>query len=145
MAHDEQITRPFFYNTLKNLDSTPEQRVLLATLFPMFSSSIPVLAGSKSLNRYSILPGKTFSSSAGSKEKYKVLRLVADDVIYENTKTKKILTVPIGKLLREWESQGIKEITFVEDIIQSVKDLLGPVLGTFLTAALVSWLLEKLK
>lgn len=117
-------------------------QVVLTTLDPDLRT--PLLAGTQALNRYSILPGKTFAASAKSKEKYKVLRLVANDVIVQNLKTQKVQTIQIDVLLKEWAAQGFQEISLLGDIIDTIKNILGPVLGVFLTAALISWITEKL-
>lgn len=102
------------------------------------------LAGVKPLNRYSILPGKTFATSVQAKEKYKVLRVLADDVVIQNLATQKVSTHQVNNLLQEWEQKGLKEVSLLEDILKTVKSVLGPVLGIFLTAALVNWLTSQL-
>jgi len=117
-------------------------QVVLTTLDPDLKT--PLIAGTQALHRYSILPGKTFAASAKSKEKYKVLRLVANDVIVQNLKTQKVQTIQIDVLLKEWAAQGFQEISLLGDIIDTIKNILGPVLGVFLTAALISWITEKL-
>jgi hypothetical protein len=103
-----------------------------------------VEAATKALTRYSILPGKLFATSPRSKEKYKVLRLVSNDVVVENQQTRKVQTMNIDRLLKDWSQKGLREIHFLDDIIETVKSILGPVLGVFLTGALVSWLIQKL-
>jgi len=146
--------KPFFYDRvaqeiqalLLDLDDTERVHLLtvLATIDPETAARTPVIAATKPLNRYSILPGKTFASSAKSKEKFKILRLVADDVVVQNLKSLDVQTLPINKLLQKWSDLGFKEISFLDDIIDTVKSLLGPTLGLFLTTALISWLIEKL-
>jgi len=146
--------RPFFYDQVSTainaflLDSDDEERVhllaILSTIDPETSLRTPITAATKPLNRYSILPGKTFAASAKSKDKFKILRLVADDVVVQNLKTQNVQTFPINKLLQKWSDQGFKEISFLDDIIETVKNLLGPTLGLFLTTALIAWLTEKL-
>ena len=146
--------KPFFYDRVASkiqsclLDSDDEERIhlltILATIDPETASRIPITAATKPLNRYSILPGKTFAASAKSKEKFKILRLVADDVVIQNLKSLDVQTLPINKLLLKWSGQGFKEISFLEEIIDTVKSLLGPTLGLFLTTALIAWLTEKL-
>jgi hypothetical protein len=119
-------------------------QAIRSTLDPELAKRTPLIAGTQPLNRYSILPGKTFAASPKSKEKYKILRLVANDVIVQNLKTQKVQTVQIDVLLKEWASQGFQEISLLGDIIDTIKSVLGPVLGVFLTAALISWITEKL-
>jgi hypothetical protein len=118
--------------------------LILTTLDPRLSTSIPVTAGTKTLNRYSILPGKTFASSSKSKERHKILRLVSNDVVIQNLKTQKVRTVGIDQLLKEWSEQGFQEVSTLSEIIETVKAVLGPALGVFFTAALISWLTDKL-
>ena len=103
-----------------------------------------VLAATKPLNRYSIQTGKTFATSPADKEKYKVLRILADDVVVQNLRTNKIQTFNVNTLLKDWSDKGIKEVSLLDDIIQTVKNVLGPVLGTFLTVALIGWLTDKI-
>lgn len=104
-----------------------------------------VVSGVKPLNRYSIQQGKTFATSTKDRVKYKVLRVLADDVVLQDLSTQKVFTVQVDKLLKEWSEKGIKEISLLDDIIQTVKNVLGPVLGIFLTTALIAWLTEKLR
>jgi hypothetical protein len=146
--------KPFFHTPvttaidLQIMDVPDLQRAhfhaILAVIDPKLSQTTPVTAGVKALNRYSILPGKTFASSPKAKEKFKVLRLVANDVIVLNLRTQGIKTVAIDVLLKDWTSQGFQEITILSEIIDTVKAYLGPVLGAFLTGALIAWLAEKL-
>lgn len=98
----------------------------------------------KSLNRYSIQPGKTFGTSAKSPNKFKVLRVLADDIVVQDLSTQRIQTFQVDNLLKDWGAKGFKEISLLEDIIATVRTLLGPLLGIFLTAALVAWLNEKI-
>lgn len=103
-----------------------------------------VTSAFKTLNRYQIQPGKTFAAHAKDKEKWKILRLVSNDVVVQNTRTARIETLPIEHLMRRFNDQKIQEITLVDDLIETVKAVLGPALGVFLTGALVAWLVDKL-
>lgn len=141
----QEITKPFFFDkVIQAIDKSSQHEHL-----EMVRQSLEakpgetVLAASKTLTRYSILPGKTFATSTRAKDKYKVLRLVANDVVIE-TPTGKVQTVNIDRLLKDWGDKGLKEIHFLDDIIETVKNILGPVLGVFLTGALISWLIQKL-
>jgi hypothetical protein len=142
----QEIDRPFFFDKVIQAIRT----VPLNAHLEMVRQSLEgkqeqvVLAASKSLTRYSILPGRTFATSPRAKDKYKVLRLVANDVVIEKQPSGRVSTVNIDRLLKDWGDQGLKEIHFLDDIIETVKNLLGPVLGVFLTGALISWLIQKL-
>jgi hypothetical protein len=147
----KQVTRPFFYESIApkihaalSDAKEKEKEHLQIVLNEMDCSGNRIVAATKPLNRYSILPGKTFSSSAKSKEKYKILRLVADDVVVQNTKSLKVETVQINKLLKNWSDKGFQEVSLLDEIIDTVKTILGPTLGIFLTTALIAWLTEKL-
>ena len=106
----------------------------------------PVLAAmTKKLNRYAVQPGKIFGTSSRAPDKYKVLRLIMDDVVVQDMQTRRTEVRNINSLLDEWDRKGVKEISFLEELIQTIKSTLGPFLGVFLTAALVSWLSEQLQ
>lgn len=142
--HD--LVEPHLQAAMLNPDLPAKELSVLAWVDLQIQDQNPVLSQTilKPLNRYNILPGKTFASSAKSKDKFKVLRLVADDVVYQNLKNQEVKTVQIDKLLKEWSQKSFKEVTFVDEIVETVKSILGPALGTFLTAALVNWLLEQI-
>lgn len=127
------------------ITATDEERVHLVLILQALEKRTQVVAFAKPLNRYSIQQGKTFAASTKSQEKFKVLRVIADDVVLQDLRTNKVFTVQVDKLLKEWAERGIKEISLLEDIIQTVKHLLGPALGIFLTTALIAWLTEKLR
>lgn len=99
----------------------------------------------KPLNRYAVQPGKIFGIGSKSPEKYKVMRLLADDVVVMNLSTQRTQVRNINELLAEWSQKGIKEISFLEDLIGTVKAMLGPFLGVFLTGALIAWLYEQVQ
>jgi hypothetical protein len=142
--------KPFFYQKAKSsieasIAGQGEQiSTHLYVISEILEGNTPIVAGTKTLNRYSILPGKTFAAGPKSKTKYKVLRLVADDVVVQDLNTQRVETVQVNKLLKRWSDEGIQEISLLDDIIATVKSILGPVLGAFLTAALISWISEKL-
>jgi hypothetical protein len=127
------------------LAATDIERAHLSIVQQALSGRTRIVAGVKDLNRYSIQPGKTFAASAKSPEKYKVLRVIADDIVVQDLSTRKIITVQVDRLLQDWATRGIKEISLLEEIVQTVKNLLGPVLGIFLTSALLAWLTDQLK
>lgn len=127
--------------------STEEQAHLYVVRSFIDGDAFPrerVFSAYRSLNRYQIQPGKTFASNAKDKNRTKVLRLVANDVVIQNVKTQKVETVSIDQCLKRFEEQKYKEVTLVDDLIETVKSVLGPALGVFLTGALISWLAEKL-
>lgn len=102
-------------------------------------------ATTKPLNRYAVQPGKIFGQSSRSPEKYKVMRLLADDVVVMDLSTQRTQVRNINALLADWSQKGIREISFLEDLIGTVKSMLGPFLGVFLTGALISWLVKQVK
>lgn len=106
----------------------------------------PVTAAStRRLNRYAVQPGKIFGTSSKSPDKYKVVRLLMDDVVVQDMQTRRTEVRNINSLLEEWDARGLKEISFMEELIQTIRSTLGPFLGVFLTAALVGWLTEQLQ
>ena len=121
------------------------QRAHLIVIQQVLDGRERVIAGVKPLNRYSIQPGKTFAASPDSKDKYKVLRVIADDIVLQDLRTKKIQTFQVDRLLADWAKRGIKEVSALEEIIRTVQQVLGPVLGIFLTSALISWLIDRLR
>ena len=62
----------------------------------------------------------------------------------QNMKTTRVETVSIDQLMKRFSDQKVQEITFMDELIETVKAILGPTLGVFLTGALVAWLAEKL-
>ena len=147
-------TRPFFAGriqpTLNHIllaSSFSEQQKAMAFLV---SSALEgrdqvIGASTKRLNRYAVQPGKIFGTSSRSPDKYKVIRLLGDDVVIQDMQTRRNEVRNINVLLDEWSRLGIKEISFLEELIQTIKSTLGPFLGVFLTAALVGWLTEQLQ
>lgn len=121
------------------------ERAHLYLIQQMLEKPTRIVAGAKPLNRYSIQPGKTFAASTKSKEKFKVLRVLADDIVLQDLSSRKVYTVQVDRLLKEWSAQGIQEISLLEDIVQTVQNVLGPVLGIFLTTALIKWLSDMLR
>jgi len=140
--------KPFFYTAVTSAvqQAEPESDLARTHLYCVerIMAGETITGASKPLERYSILPGKTFASSPASKQKFKVLRLIQDDVVYQDLTTKRIETVPVDRLLRDWAQKGLREVSLADSIIETVREVLGPVLGSFLTAALISWLFDKL-
>lgn len=126
------------------LSATDLQRAHLSIIQHAMDGRTRVVSALKPLNRYSIQPGKTFAASPNDKNKYKVLRVIADDIVVQDLATKKVLTVQVDRLLKDWSARGIKEVSLLEDIINTVKQVLGPALGIFLTSALIAWLTQQI-
>ena len=146
--------RPFFaeqvlHATTPRIAAPETEEKIRAHLFVISNlmegrQSIHAAALVRPLTRYSIGPGKVFAPSAKSPDRFKILRLVADDVVIENERTRKVETVPINRLMRDWESRGMQEVSFIDQIVETVRKVLGPVLGAFLTASLIAWLMNHL-
>ena len=122
---------------------SPEEQQQLALVAHLIEGN-RVTSAYKTLNRYQILPGKTFAPSSKSKEKWKVLRLVGNDVVVQNVQNQRIDTLPIDQLMKRFNDQKCQEVSLTDDLIETVKTVLGPTLGVFLTGALVAWLVDKL-
>lgn len=95
------------------------------------------------LNRYNIRPGRIFGSPT-RKERYKVLDITSNSVVYKNLTTDKVESAKIDDIVQKWNLDGIYELSPVEEILQKIKSLLTPFLGGILVAALMSWLNKKL-
>lgn len=147
-------TRPFFGEriqpTLNHVLTAPKftarQKSMAFFISSALNGKTPVMAATtKKLNRYAVQPGKIFGTSSKSPDKYKVLRLIQDDVVVQDMQTRKSEVRNINSLLDEWDRKGLKEISFLEELIGTIRSTLGPFLGVFLTAALVGWLTEQLQ
>jgi hypothetical protein len=147
-------TRPFFGDkiqpTLTHVLTAPKFTARQKSMAFLISNALDgrdqvLSAQTKKLNRYAVQPGKIFGTSSRSPDKYKVIRLIGDDVVIQDMQTRRNEVRNINVLLDEWSRLGIKEISFLEELIQTIKSTLGPFLGVFLTAALVGWLTEQLQ
>lgn len=139
---------PILDNIITSSQTTEEEKSVSFTVSHLLERNethVVTAFTTKALNRYSIQPGKIFGTSAKHPEKYKVVRLIADDVVLHNFQTGRNEVRNINKLLEEWAQKGIKEISFLEEVIRNVKSMLGPFLGVFLTTALIAWLTEQVK
>jgi hypothetical protein len=150
----EKTRLPFFYEPVSKITTqilrdehnyTSEERECAALIQAHLRGTIVQSATTKRLNRYAIQPGKIFGANSKAPEKYKVLRLIVDDVVIQNISTQKVEVRDINRLLEEWDQKGVREISYLEELIQTVKNILGPFLGVFLTAALVKWLADQIK
>lgn len=147
-------TRPFFGDQIQptlvkimngsRYSST--QKSIAFTVSSALEGKQQVLAATtKRLNRYAVQPGKIFGTSSKASDKYKVIRLIQDDVVVQDMQTRKTEVRNINSLLDEWDRKGLKEISFLEELIGTIRSTLGPFLGVFLTAALIGWLTEQLQ
>lgn len=98
----------------------------------------------KNINRYTIHPGKLYGDGSGSK-RYKILKVQVDTVFYKDLVDQRVYSEDVNTLLPTWSQQGVRELAFIDDIIDMVKKHLGPLLGPFILGGLTSWLLTKLK
>jgi hypothetical protein len=98
----------------------------------------------KNINRYTVHPGKIYGDSNGSK-RYKILKVQVDDIFYKDLINQKVHVEDVNVLLPQWGQQGVREIAFIDDIIEMIRKHLGPLLGPFILGGLTSWLLTKLK
>jgi len=99
-------------------------------------------ASIKALDRYNIRAGRIFGIG---KERYKVIELSGNIIVYKDLQKDKILYEPVDDLLKKWNLQGAVEISPIDAIIEKIKSWLTPFLGAVLVAALVGWLIKKLK
>lgn len=101
-------------------------------------------SSSAPLNRYALHPGRIFGNPR-SDNRFRILDNYGNYVIYKDIKLEKVLKRDFEELLEDWTERGIREITDFEHLIESIKTMLNPFLGTFLVTLLVKWLSEKLK
>lgn len=98
----------------------------------------------KNINRYTLHNGKIYGDSSG-KNRMKILRVQGDMIYYKDLVDQRVYSEDVDTLLPKWEKMGVKEIAFIDEIIDLVKKHLGPLLGPFIAGGLTSWLLQKLK
>ena len=99
-------------------------------------------ASIKSLDRYNLREGRVFGIG---QDRYKIVQLCGNVVVYKDFQKDKLLYEPVNELLTKWNLQGAVEISPVDAIIEKIKSWLTPFLGAVLVAALISWLIKKLK
>lgn len=97
----------------------------------------------KPLQRYNIRPGRIFGNLR-SKDRYKIIELSGNIVVYKDLTKDKISYEPIDRLLTRWNILNIVEISPIDTILEKIKSWLSPFLGTVLVAALIAWLMKKL-
>lgn len=156
IKQENKKTRPFFAEQLSPILArilaspkySEEQKsgmFIISNLLYNPEATQVTSATTKRLNRYAVQPGKIFGTGSKTPDKYKVIRLIQDDVVVQDMQTRKTEVRNINALLDEWDRRGLKEISFLEELIQTIRSTLGPFLGVFLTAALVGWLTEQLQ
>jgi len=98
---------------------------------------------SKNLNRYTMNVGKIYGGPDG--KRYKIVRIMGDTIFYKELSESRVHAEDVDVLLPKWNSKGVKEIAFIDEIVDMIKKHLGPVLGPFVMGGLVAWLMQKLK
>jgi hypothetical protein len=99
---------------------------------------------SKALNRYNIKESRIFGRP-GTQERYRILRISGNNIVYKDLHRDRVDYADVDVLVERWNNAGVVEITPVDSILDRIKKLLEPLLGIALTAALISWLLNKLR
>lgn len=94
------------------------------------------------LSRYTLRSGKIYGKP-GSKERYKIIELSGNTIIYKDLQNYHVEYVDVEDLLEFWNKSGIVEISPLDNILQWLKQHLAPLLGPVLVAALISWILSK--
>ena len=100
-------------------------------------------ARAKPLNRYNLHEGRIFGVLHG-KERYKIIRVSGNTIVYKNLIKMEIESSNIDKLVELWNLKGVVEISPVDEIISKIKKWLEPLLGTTVMSLLIGWLLSKL-
>jgi len=99
-------------------------------------------ASIKALDRYNLRAGRVFGIGD---ERYRVIELSGNVVVYKDLQKNKINYEPVNALLETWNLRGAFEISPIDAIFEKIKSWLTPFLGTVIVAALISWLIKKLK
>lgn len=103
---------------------------------------IAIAATVRELSRYNIRPGRIFGKP-GAVDKYRILELAADRVLYKKVDAARVFQSKIDDLVIDWNKQGFKEISTLDEILLFLKKYLTPLVGAMLVTALVNWLREK--
>lgn len=96
----------------------------------------------KPINRYSVRVGKIYG---GASDRFKIMKLSGDTVFYKDIASGKVYYKDVDALLKEWSNKGIKEIAFVDELLDIIRTYLEPILGPILLAGLISWVYSKVK
>lgn len=99
-------------------------------------------ASFKKLERYNLRVGRIFGIG---KDRYKIIELSGNVIVYKDLQKDKILYEPVNDLLEKWNLQNAVEISDIDHILEKIRTLLTPFLGVVLVAALLNWLTKKVK
>jgi len=99
-------------------------------------------ASIKALDRYNLRPGRVFGIGS---ERYRIIELSGNVIVYKDLQKDKIMYEPVNELLNKWNLRGAYEISPIDAIFEKIKSWLTPFLGAVLVAALINWLVKKLK
>lgn len=95
------------------------------------------------LNRYKLRPGKLYGNPR-NKERFKVIELSGNTVVYKDLVTNKITYDKVDDLLENWNLSGYMEISNIDVLLERVKEYLTPFLGGVIVSALISWIMKRL-
>jgi len=95
------------------------------------------------LNRYNIRKGRIFGNPL-RKERYRVIDVSSNTIMYKDLLTDKIESSSITNLLESWNLKGIQELSPIDEILNQIKSMLTPFLGGVLVATIMSWLSKRL-
>lgn len=106
--------------------------------------NIVFAASLKGLSRYNIHPGKKYGHAPG-KPRFEIKDFLRNQVIYKDLSTGKVFNKDIDELLDEWSSKQIYEISPVDEVLDTINKYVSPLIGAGLAAALIAWLMGKMK
>lgn len=95
------------------------------------------------LNRYNLRQGRIFGNPI-KKERYRILDVTSNSVLYKDLLTHKVEMASVDELLEKWNIGGISELSPTDEILAKIKQMLTPFLGGVLVGALINWLTKKL-
>lgn len=104
-----------------------------------------VLASSmRGLSRYGLRVGKKYGHAPG-RPRFEIKDFFRDQVIYKDLSSGKVFNKDVDDLLNEWESKAIYEVTPLDEILETINKYVTPLIGVGMGAALISWLMGKIK
>lgn len=138
----------------KDLERHKPKEIKLSEASPILSQKVAEEVGPrlleiveaaryKDLNRYALYPGRIFGKP-GSQDRFKIINLSGNTVIYKDISKGKVDYKNVDDLLEVWNSYGYVEITPTDEIFAKLKSWLTPLIGGVLVAALIAWLQKKL-
>lgn len=104
-----------------------------------------VFASSNPLNRYSVREGRIYGSPSNTRDRYRIVDVSGDRIVYRDLKDHSVRSGEITKILEDWNKRGVKEVSDTNKILEWINKNLSPLLGGVLVAALIAWLQGKLK